>query len=130
MARFPEPIGWPLLPVPDNAGSMSWPTLDESIRQHIMVLLQTRPGEQLMRPRFGGGLQRFIGLPDTVETRRRIHDRIQETLNRWERRAIVEAIDIGDGARPGNVRVDIRIRIRRTGVIQRIGLNLALQQGS
>ena len=43
-------IGWPLLPVPNENGELEYPTLEESVRQQIRVLLSTRPGEQLMGP--------------------------------------------------------------------------------
>ena len=37
----PVPIGWPLLPVPDGNGQLGYPSIDQSVRQMIRVLLQT-----------------------------------------------------------------------------------------
>ena len=59
-ARFREPIGWPLLPLPDANGALAWPDLARSVREQIQVLLSTQPGEQLMRPAFGAGLERLL----------------------------------------------------------------------
>lgn len=134
------PIGWPLLPSPDEAGRLSWPTLEDSIQQNIKVILQTRPGEQLMRPRYGAGLQGYIGQPDTTTTRRRLVDAVKESLTRHETRITVEDVEVegdpvesdpvqGGPAQPGWVRLEIRYRIRRTGVLRRVGLNLALENG-
>jgi phage baseplate assembly protein W len=121
------PVGWPLLPVPDAAGRMTYPTLEESVRQSIRVILSTRPGEQLMRPEFGGGLADFLHEPDTLVTRRRIRDAVAEGLAKWERRAEVVAVEVADGDRPGAVRVVIAYRLRRTGAAQRLGLTVSLE---
>ena len=43
-----EPLGWPLLPVPDANGQLHYPGLAQSVREQIQVLLSTRPGEQLI----------------------------------------------------------------------------------
>lgn len=73
---LPRPlIGWPLLPLPDAHGRLNYPTLDQSVRQSIEVILRTRPGEQLMRPDFGAGLAAFLHEPNVLTTRRRIRAR-------------------------------------------------------
>src|SRR5215208_1652650 len=84
------PVGWPLLPLPDDQGRLAWPDPAASVRQLIEVVLRTRPGEQLMRPRFGGGLEEFVAEPNTLVTRRRIHDVVRGALDRWEPRISVE----------------------------------------
>lgn len=122
----PPRIGWPLLPVPDESGRLRWPTLEQSVQDHIRVLLLTRPGEQLMHPRFGGGIQQFLGSPDTVSTRARLQEAISETLVRWETRISLESVDVTDTDRPGEVRVEIRFRLLRTGEQRQLGLTLAL----
>ena len=129
MAGVPPPrIGWPLLPTPDEAGRLSWPSLEDSIDAHLRVLMLTRPGEQLMRPTFGIGLQRFVGQPDTVTTRAELRDAIADGIARWETRILVESIEVTpEPERPGSVRVDLRYRIRRTAVPRSLGLTLALE---
>jgi len=121
------PVGWPLLPVPDAAGLLSYPTLEESVRQSIRVILSTRPGEQLMRPEFGGGLANFLHEPDTLVTRRRIRDGVAVALGAWEPRAEVDAVVVADGDSPGALRVVIAYRMKRTGAPQRLGLTLQLE---
>ena len=114
--RLPSPpIGWPLLPLP-KAGGLNFPTLEESVRQSIRVILLTRPGEQLMRPAFGAGLQRFLHEPSTLVTRRRIQDAIAESLALWEPRIIVDRVEVWQSEeRPDAVRVEIVYRLKRTG---------------
>ena len=69
------PLGWPLLPVPVN-GTLYYPALENSIKQYIRIVLLTRPGEQLMRPRFGAGLSEFLHQSNTLETRQQIQDTV------------------------------------------------------
>ena len=57
MKAAAKTINWPLLPLPNENGHMQFPNLDESVRQSIKIILRTRPGERIMRPAFGGGLE-------------------------------------------------------------------------
>lgn len=125
---LPRPIGWPLLPVPDEHGRLEWPTLEQSVADHIRVVLATRPGEQLMRPRFGAGLDRFVHAQNTLTVRRRIHDLVAESLGRWAPRVDVERVEVAEVAgEPTRVRVEVVYRIKRTGATRRQGLTLDLE---
>ena len=107
---------------------MEWPSLARSVHDSIRIILQTRPGEQLMNPRFGAGLQSFVGETDTVATQRRIQERVLGALRAWETRILVEAVDVfDDDAQAGWVRVEIRYRVRRTGAPDRMSIRLALE---
>jgi phage baseplate assembly protein W len=115
------------MPLPDARGTLSYPTLEESVRQSIQVILRTRPGEQLMRPRFGGGLERFVNEQNTIATRRRIRELITEALGRWEPRIILDRVEVTEHPdRPTHVRVVIGYRLRRTGAVEQIGLSMNL----
>ncbi|MCE9670518.1 GPW/gp25 family protein [Myxococcus stipitatus] len=120
-------VSFPLLPVPDEHGELHFPTLETSVRQSIEVILRTRPGEQLMRPEFGAGLEEYVGEPNVLATRRRIRDLVADSLARWEPRIDVERVDVleVDGA-PAHARVEIVYRLRRTGTVQGLGLTLDL----
>ncbi len=126
---LPEPpIGWPLLPLPDDTGQLAYPTLDLSVRQTIQVILRTRPGEQLMRPDFGAGLENFLHEPNTITTWRRIRDRVSESLTRWEPRIVLDRVDVAEVPdRPTCVRVEVAYRLKRSGTAQRLGLTMELE---
>ena len=127
--RIPSPpIGWPLLPLPQNGG-LQYPTLEASVNQSIRIILLTQPGEQLMRPTFGAGLQRFLHEPGTLVTRRRIRDAIAESLDLWEPRILVDRIDVWENEeRPDAVRVEIVYRLKRTG--QALSMTLTMNMGT
>lgn len=122
-------VGWPLLPVPDAAGELRYPTFEQSVRESIKVILQTRPGEQLMRPHFGAGLERFIHEQNTLATRRRIRDLVTASLLRWEPRIVLDRVDVTEHSdRPTHVRVVINYRLRRNGAAQQLGLSMTLDR--
>jgi uncharacterized protein len=130
-----EPLGWPLLPVPDANGQLHYPGLAQSVREQIQVLLSTRPGEQLMHPGFGAGLENLLTEPNTVATRSRIKELVGDALKRWEDRIVVDGIavdpvsDAATGVADG-VRVEIAYRLLRTGAPARVGLTLVMEARS
>lgn len=122
-----RPIGFPLFFLPNGDGELHYPTLEESVRQSIQVILRTRPGEQLMRPTFGAGLERFVGEPNTLATRRRIRDTVTLALEQWEDRIDIDRVDVLDVVdKPMEIRVEIVYRLRRTGTVQSLGLTMDL----
>lgn len=123
----PPLIGWPMLPTPDANGELRFPGLEESARQSIQIILRTRPGEQLMRPTFGAGLEELLHEPNTLTTRRRIRDLVQESLERWERRIVLDRVEVWDvPEHPSRVRVEIGYRLRRTAAPQEVSFTMDL----
>ena len=122
------PVNWPLLGLPDTEGRLCYPGLEESVRQSIKIILQTCPGERLMRPGFGGGLALFLHQPNTLTTRRKIRNLITESLERWETRILLDRVDVWEiEERPDTLRVEIVYRLRRTSQAQQIGITLELE---
>ena len=121
-------LGWPLLPLPDEHGALAWPDLAQSVREGIRVILSTRPAEQLMRPEFGGGLDRLLHQPNTVATRRQMRDLVQESLARWERRILLDAVEVWEVPnQPSHVRVEIAYRLARTGAPGAMNVTVELE---
>lgn len=119
------PLGWPLLSVPRN-GTLSYPSLNESIKQYIKILFLTRKGELLMRPQFGAGLVEFVHQPNVLETRYRIQQSIQQELEIWEQRIEVNRVDLWEEDRPDRVRIEIDYRIKRSGEIAQTNITMKL----
>lgn len=120
--------GWPLSPRPaEQDGALCYPDLDRSIRDQIKIILLTQPGEQLLHPRFGAGLQEMLHQPNVLSTRRRIRDRVAEAVGRWETRIILDAVDVWEVEdAPDAVRVELAYRIRRTGAAAQFHFDLLL----
>jgi phage baseplate assembly protein W len=121
-------LGWPLLPLPDDRGAIGWPGLEQSVRDSIRIILSTRPGEQLMRAEFGAGLDLLLHEPNTLETRRQIRDLVQNALERWERRILLDGVEVWEVPdRPSDVRVEIAYRHARSGTPGTMNVTLQLE---
>jgi uncharacterized protein len=123
-SNYQDPVSWPFLPVPQG-GVMSYPTLQQSVQDAIRIILTTRPGEQLMTPYFGAGLQNFLDEGNTVATQRQIQTTILENLQQYENRITVDAVEVStvDGA-PSQVYVQIQYRVIRTNAPGQVGVTM------
>lgn len=126
------PIGWPLLPVPDANGVLTWPGLAQSVAQHLRKLLATQPGELLTHPDYGAGLQGYLHEPNTLATRSRIREAVERAVGRFEPRVVLEAVTVADESDErsdvGALRIELVYRLKRDG--QRAGLSARLQLGA
>ena len=125
--RLPkEPIGWPLLVVPVN-GELHYPSLEDSIKHAIRIILLTPKGGLLMHANFGAGLSTYLHQPNQLITRRRIQDAIIDSINKWEPRIILDSVDVWEIPEEVDaVRVVIEYRIKRTGVKENVKLTMNL----
>jgi len=121
---YRDPLEWPFLPVPQS-GQLSWPTLEQSVRDQIRIILMTQPGEQIMRQRYGVGLQNFLDEGNTMALRAQIQNAILQGLANYENRITVDAVDVDPvtGA-PDQIQVQIHYRLLRTNAAQQVGINM------
>jgi len=77
----------------------------DKVRQSILAILDTEPGERVMRPDFGCGLRRYLMAPNSVATRALIRHDVQRALERWEPRIRVDRVDVLPGEDPALVHV-------------------------
>jgi phage baseplate assembly protein W len=86
---------------------------DAAIRQAILLLLSTTPGERVMRPAYGSRLHRLVFAPNDDTTAGLAIHYVRQALERWEPR--VEVLDVDAGPDPDlvsclNVRLRYRVR--------------------
>jgi phage baseplate assembly protein W len=73
-------------------GSIATIAGDDSIRQAILLLLTTAPGERLMRPGYGSHLHRLLFSPNDDTTAGLAIHYVRQAIERWEPR--VEILDV------------------------------------
>ena len=113
---------------PNPQGQIHYLDLDASIRQSIQIILSTRSGEQLRWPDFGAGISTFLHEPNTLITQRRIRDLIYASLTQWESRILLQRVDVQTVPdQLSHLRVEIVYQIKRTGILQQIGLTMQLE---
>jgi len=66
----------------------------DKVRQSIELILATEPGERVMRPAFGCGLQQYLMTPNTPATRAAIERDVLESLSTWEPRISVTDVEV------------------------------------
>ncbi len=124
-------VGWPLQG-PDQKGRLAYAADAQCLREALWNLLMTSPGERLMRPAFGAGLNQWIGQPNTGSTRQLIASSIAAAIARWEQRVAVSAVSVSPD--PDNAaRVVVAITYTARGLTaappQQLALTLSLGGG-
>jgi uncharacterized protein len=112
-------------------GALSTITGDDSVRQAIIMLLTTAPGERLMRPAYGSYLNRLAFAPNDQTTAGLAIHYVRSALTRWEPR--VEIVDIdadADPDRPERLVVSLHYRVRATLSVDLLELTITVGDAS
>jgi phage baseplate assembly protein W len=99
-------LRFPLRPQ-EQSGRLAWVGGMELVRQSIETILDTDPGERVMRPLLGCGLQRYLMAPNTAATRTGIRQDVTEALALWEPRIRVIDVSVTPADDPTLVWIDI-----------------------
>jgi phage baseplate assembly protein W len=79
----------------------------DKVRQSIWLILETEPGERIMRPDFGCGLRRYLMKPNTTATRALIQYDVEQALTAWESRIELQEVRVEPGDDPALVLISI-----------------------
>jgi phage baseplate assembly protein W len=100
---------------------------NESIRQALLLLLCTTPGERLMRPEYGCHLHRLVYAPNDHTTAGLAIHYVRQAVTRWEPR--VEILDLdadADPLRPSQLNIQLRYRVRASLTVAALELPVSL----
>jgi Bacteriophage baseplate protein W len=112
--------------IPNNGRHLSFPfrigkdgravqvsTLEEHVRDEIIQLLLTNPGERLFQPEFGGGVRRLVFEPaDEATTGAMAKALITRNITRWlGHRVTLEALEVS----VENTTIEVEIVYRIAG---------------
>jgi phage baseplate assembly protein W len=106
--------GWSCPPGTAPDGDVATVSLEDDVRQAVRIILETNPGERVMRPDFGAGLGALVFEPINTTTVSLARHRVEQALILWEPR--IDSITVSVTAEPtrGRLLLDIRYRIRST----------------
>ncbi|WP_081995026.1 GPW/gp25 family protein [Deinococcus radiopugnans] len=102
------------------------------VRQSLLMLISTRPGERVMRPEYGCHLSRLMFAPNDDTTAGLAIHYVRQAVERWEPRAAVLHLDAGrDPDAPQVLRLTFQYRVRGTRQDDhlRFALNLGGEAG-
>lgn len=102
----------------------------EAVRQAVLLLLSTTPGERVMRPDYGCDLHRLLFAPLDLTTAGLAKYYVQCALERWEPRIALLSVDANPSEdQPGVLEVTVEYRVRSAQLRDRVGVALQLQEG-
>lgn len=94
--------GWSFLPRFDAHGGAVMVEAEEDILDSLRILFATRPGERVLHPEYGAGLQDFVFESMTPETIAAIRHAISHAVLHFEPRISLESITVEAEDWPGS----------------------------
>lgn len=95
------------------AGRLETVAGEQTVRQALLVLLSTRPGERVMRPQYGCDLHRLVFEPNDETTAGIAIFHVRQAIERWEPRVEILELDAGpDPEDPGRLAIVLEYRVR------------------
>jgi hypothetical protein len=100
---------------------------DASVRQAVLLLLSTTPGERVMRPDYGCDLRRLVFSPNDATTAGLAAHYVRQALRRFEPRIEVLRLDAApDPGEPGRLEIRLEYRVKASQRTERLGVALDL----
>lgn len=111
--------GWAMpVEIDPRTGLIAGVAYEEDIRQSILIILETAPGERVMRPNFGCGIHELVFTALDSTTIQLIRSTVEEALRRCEARIDVLEVTVDEAATSeGKLLVEIEYRVRKTNQV-------------
>lgn len=123
--------GWSFPPVfSRQAHSVALVSDVEDIRQSLLILFQTAPGERIMLPAYGCDLWKFVFRDISASFLSELKDVVSTAILRWEPR--IDLLDVEANADPlaGLVLIEVDFRVRRTNIRSNLVYPFYLREGT
>jgi phage baseplate assembly protein W len=123
-------VGWGFPPEASAAGDIATAAYAEDVREAIGIILGTSPGERVMRPDFGAGLNRLVFAPINTTTMALASYHVQQALVQWEPRIDQVTVNVTADPPNGLLNIDIRYRIRSINTFYNLVYPFYLTEGN
>jgi phage baseplate assembly protein W len=124
--------GWAMpVALDPRTGRVASVAYEEDIRQAILIILETAPGERVMRPNFGCGIHELVFAAIDSTTLQRVRSVIDEALRRYEARIDVldVSVDEASAATDGRLMVELEYRVRKTNQVGNLVFPFYFREG-
>jgi uncharacterized protein len=122
--------GWAYPMQQGDAGDVAMVAAEDDIRQSIRLILETEPGERVMRPDFGCPLRHLLFEPINTNVMGLIKHRVEQALVAWEPRIDVRQVSVAAPNPPlGRVEVNIGYLVRSTNTFYNLVYPFYLKEG-
>ncbi|MBI5667949.1 MAG: GPW/gp25 family protein [Chloroflexi bacterium] len=103
---------------------------NDSVRQAVLLLLSTEPGERVMRPRYGCRIHQLIFMPADNTTSGLAIFYVERALEEWEPRVEIVRLDARvNDSEPGRLDILLEYRVRATQRTDALTISLNLSGG-
>ena len=103
---------------------------EADIRQSILIILETAPGERVMRPNFGCGIHEMVYTAVDSTAIQRIKSLVDEALRRCEARIEVLGIEVDEAATSdGALLIELEYRVRKTNQVGNLVFPFYFREG-
>ena len=121
--------GWAFPTTLGVDGEVASAALEEDVRQAILIILGTEPGERVMRPDFGTGLRSLAFEPISATTKALAQHRVEQALARWEPRIDSVTMTVDADRALGQLQITLGYRVRSTNTFYNLVYPFYLAEG-
>jgi phage baseplate assembly protein W len=123
--------GWAMpVALDSRTGHVASVEYEEDIRQSIFIILETSPGERVMRPNFGCGIHDLVFTSVDSTAIQRIRSEVDEALRRCEARIEVLDVIVDEAATiQGQLLVQVEYRVRKTNQVGNLVFPFYFREG-
>jgi phage baseplate assembly protein W len=122
--------GWAFPVARDVTGGVRFSQYEKSIEESIRIILNTTPGERLMRPDFGCSINEIVFTPNTPRSITLAEHYVREALVKWEPRIILgEVKGEPDPDNPVAINIHISYEIRSVNTFFNMVYPFYLERG-
>ena len=123
--------GWAMpVELDPRTGHVASVAYEEDIRQSILIILQTSPGERVMRPNFGCGIHELVFAALDSTAVQRIKSEVQDALRRCEARIELLGVTVEETpSSEGKLIVELEYRVRRTNQVGNLVFPFYFREG-
>jgi phage baseplate assembly protein W len=112
-----------------STGGIEMVADNAAVRQSIMLLLTTSPGERVMRPDYGCDLQRLVFSPNDATTHGLAIYYVRRALQRWEPRIDILRLDaVASENDTGRMDITLEYRVRKTAWRENLAISVFLTE--
>ena len=107
--------GWAFPLGVDHEGKIRAVSLEDDVRQAILLIIQTAHNERVMRPDFGSGLHNLVFEPVNRTTMALVQNAVERALIDWEPRIDLLEVRVTTDANERNcLIIEVTYRVRAT----------------
>ena len=123
--------GWAMpVELDPRTGLVASVAYEEDIRQSILIIVETAPGERVMRPDFGCGIHELVFSAVDSTAIQRIRSLVEEALRRCEARIEVLGVTVDEEASAeGVLKIELEYRVRKTNQVGNLVFPFYFREG-